>query len=174
VSGIIMLPITFLGEHVKFNVEVYAKVPYIKNYQTTIQIRIINTPAAIILLTIPIIIILNHFKTRRVKPSKIVKEVVTPKIVVTEKELPPMKKLFYDLIDLIRVLFGVVIKASDTIREYLSKLKSVIPQKLFNVLNRVLMGYEEAIYGEPEGEGSEGKVIEGFRELMDRLRGGGE
>ncbi|MEM2185216.1 MAG: hypothetical protein QXO99_08095, partial [Candidatus Methanomethylicia archaeon] len=108
------------------------------------------------------------------KPSKIEEEVVTPKIVVMEEELPPMKKLFYDLIDLIRVLFGVVIKASDTIREYLSKLKPIIPQKLFNVLNRVLMGYEEAIYGEPKGEGSEGKVIEGFRELMDRLRGGGE
>ncbi|MEM2452409.1 MAG: hypothetical protein QW481_05430 [Candidatus Methanomethylicia archaeon] len=174
VSSIIMIPITFLGEHVEFNVEVYAKEPYIKNYQTTIQIKIINTPATIILLTIPIIIILNHFKTRRVKPSKIEEEVVTPKIVVMKEELPPMKKLFYDLIDLIRVLFGVVIKANDTIREYLSKLKPIIPQKLFNVLNRVLMGYEEAIYGEPKGEESKGKVIEGFRELMDRLMGGGE
>ncbi|MEM2069558.1 MAG: hypothetical protein QXY32_07510, partial [Nitrososphaerota archaeon] len=86
VSSIIMIPITFLGEHVEFNVEVYAKEPYIKNYQTIIQIRIINTPATIILLTIPIIIILNHFKTRRVKPSKIVEEVVTPRIVVMKED----------------------------------------------------------------------------------------
>ncbi|MGC8578020.1 MAG: hypothetical protein ACP5M7_08540, partial [Thermoproteota archaeon] len=95
-----------------------------------------------------------------------------PKVTMPLEELPYPARLFYELVNSIKALFGIAIKPSDTIREYLSKLSSSLPEKLFYPLSQILLKYEKAIYGGPEyGKKFIEEVVEDLKEFIKKLKG---
>ncbi|MGB9896043.1 MAG: hypothetical protein ACPLN2_09125, partial [Thermoproteota archaeon] len=174
VTNDVVVPIGYLGEYIKFSIKLSPKEPWVRNWQTIVQVKVINAPALAILLLLSLLLLVNYVKTLRVS-SVVEKEKIAPtmpKVTMPLEELPYPARLFYELVNSIKALFGIAIKPSDTIREYLSKLSSSLPEKLFYPLSQILLKYEKAIYGGPEyGKKFIEEVVEDLKEFIKKLRG---
>ncbi|MGC9202694.1 MAG: hypothetical protein ACP5HX_08520 [Thermoproteota archaeon] len=174
VTSDVVVPIGYLGEYIKFSIKLIPKEPWVRNWQTIVQVKVINAPALTILVILSLLLLVNYVKTLRVS-SVVEKEKIAPtmpKVTMSLEELPYPARLFYELVNSIKALFGIAIKPSDTIREYLSKLSSSLPEKLFYPLSQILLKYEKAIYGGPEyGKKFIEEVAEDLKEFIKKLRG---
>ena len=172
-----VVPINYLGGYVSFSVKLSPRDPWVKSWQNTVQVKVINTPALAILVILSLILVTNYVKTLRIS-SVAKKERITPtmpKVATSLEELPYPARLFYELVNSVKALFGIEINPSDTIREYLSKLRSALPEKLFYPLSQILLKYEKAIYGGPEyGKKFTDELVEDFKEFIKKLKGAKE
>jgi hypothetical protein len=126
---------------------------------------------AIVAITIPSIAVL-----RMLKPRGYPREAPLPEGVLgapRRAEVPrgELQLLLEELSQLTGRLYGVSLRASDTFREYLSRL-SAAPRGLVEVLREALMLLERALYGRPEGAGALlGRVVTLLRRVIEMLRG---
>ena len=171
----LVTPISYLGENVKFHISIEPEEPWIRGWHGTLQVRVINTPALITLIVTVSVLIIGYKRRLRIRVGYPVKEggiIETSKISMPQIELSYQAKLFYELINLIKAVFGILMKPSDTIREYISKLSQKLPEKLFHPLRQVLLKYEKAIYMELEHDRRfMDELIDDLKGLIKRLMG---
>lgn len=80
---------------------------------------------------------------------------------------------FSKVVDIVARIYGVVLEKSDTLREYLLKLRGKVPSSMYSLLNSIVKLMELYLYGRPEKrEGIASRIIELARWLLRSLKGG--
>jgi hypothetical protein len=165
------LPLTFLPGSLTASVRITPDSPTYRAVYAESEITVVNTPAVAIPTALILAFSIRLFKKR--VEAQLVEE--TPKRAEAGLELKPKPKiytLFSELVTLLEKLYGVFMKPSDTLREYLSKVEPKIHSQFKNTVRDAFERYERLIYGRPE-EGLEGlisqlltKLLEGFRRVF--------
>jgi hypothetical protein len=172
------VPLTYTRDTIKVVVVVEPLDPRFRSSSVALDVKVYNPLAvvtlialAIVAITIPSIAVL-----RMLKPRGYPREAPLPEGVLgapRRAEVPrgELQLLLEELSQLTGRLYGVSLRASDTFREYLSRL-SAAPRGLVEVLREALMLLERALYGRPEGAGALlGRVVTLLRRVIEMLRG---
>lgn len=170
-SRIVTLPLTFLSESVTISISITPDSPTYRSVHETSKVTVINSfaifvPAALLLL-ISTRLLKSRIETQaaRKPPEKI-------EIMMEHKPQSGVQALFLQLTALLERFSGIIMKPSDTLREYHSKIESKLHAKFKDAVRRIFDLYEQFLYGKPRGELREhltqaiSKLLEGFRKVL--------
>jgi hypothetical protein len=145
--------------------------PRFRSSSVALDVKVFNPVAVVTLVVLAIVAVL-----RMLKPRGYPREAPLPEGVLETPRRPEtprgeLQLLLEELSQLTGRLYGVSLGASDTFREYLSRL-SMAPRGLVEVLREALMLLERALYGRPEGARALlGRVVMLLRRVIEMLRG---
>jgi len=172
------VPLTYTRDIIKVSVVVEPLDPRFMSSSVALDVKVYNPLAVVTLIALVIVAITipSIAVLRMLKPRGYPREAPLPEGVLgapRRAEVPrgELQLLLEELSRLTGRLYGVSLRASDTFREYLSRL-SMAPRGLVEVLREALMLLERALYGRPEGaRGLLGRVVMLLRRVIEMLRG---
>jgi hypothetical protein len=171
-------PLTYTRDTIKMVVVAEPLDPRFRSSSVALDVKVYNPLAvvtlialAIVAITIPSIAVLKVLKSRGYPREAPLPEGVLGAPRRAEVPRGELQLLLEELSQLTGRLYGVSLRASDTFREYLSRL-SAAPRGLVEVLREALMLLERALYGRPEGARALlGRVVMLLRRVIEMLRG---
>jgi len=172
----ITLPLTYLNGSFSFLIKIIPDEPCYRTSFKSFSIKVINMLG--IILIIPLLTILFLSYLIRKEALKIIIEKPIDKIsheFLKEKEYPYPSNLFFKFIRLIEKTFNIIIKPSETLREYLRKI-SILPKKLYEEIAILFLNYEKFIYGGPKYRNKIfiEKIVEIIKNLINKIKEGKE
>jgi len=174
----ITLPLTYLDGNFSFFVKLTPDEPWYRSSYKIFSVKVVNTLG--ILLLVPLFAVLASQYLSKVRRKAYEKRVEESKNKsefhsLKEKEYPYPSNLFFKLVSLIERAFRVVMKPSETLREYLRKISN-IPKDLYEEIFDLFLSYEKFVYGGPryKDKSFSEEIAEKMKSLIDKLRGGEE
>jgi hypothetical protein len=135
-----------------------------------LETQIINTGflAAVLAVSGSAVYLVSRRRPRRVVDGAPVREVVE----AVEPEPPRVddaSSLYRGALLVVRRITGYGILSSETVREYLGRVRGALEERVYAVFEEVSLVYDRWLYGRPFE-----LSLEWFRSLVERLGGGGD
>ncbi len=168
------VPVTYAGDSVRVVLVVEPVDPRFKATSLTLNVKVYNPVAVASLIALVALAIAIPFTlaTRVAMSRQAPREVMVEEIVEARRAggaVGELALLLGELSELTSRLYGVGLRASDTLREYISRLSSVAPKSLVDVLAGALGKLERILYGKP-GTLRVEEVLELLKRIVESLR----
>jgi len=167
------IPVGYVGSSLKLVIRVEPLSPSYRPVERVLEVRVLNPLVAIP--AIALVASTPWLASRWIKSKRVV-TIVVEGPVGAQAEAQQMEGrgggILWELAETIRRLYGVAMRGSDTLREYLAKLR-VLPASIYRVLEEAFTALERALYGRPElAEQFKARALELLRRVLEALRGG--
>jgi hypothetical protein len=173
----IILPLTYLNGSFSFLIKIIPDEPWYRISFKSFSIKVINMLGIILIIPLFAIIFLSYLSIKK-ETFKIIIE--KPMYKISQESLKERKysypsNLFFKFIKLIEKKFNIIMKPSETLREYLRKI-SILPKKLYEEIAILFLNYEKFIYGGSKYRDKNfiKKIVEIIKNLINKIKEGKE
>lgn len=162
------VPLSYLASSIRLHVRVEPQNPGYKLVEEVWEIRVFNPLVAILAFgVVGVLAVPLALRLRAREVIKVEEPIKPPGVTPTKTVEDPL----LELAEIAGKLYGVTLRGSDTLREYLYKLR-VLPRHVYEILEQALLAFERALYGKPEfSQQLRLKALELLKKAIEILRG---